>query len=35
MAKQKLPYVTPEMLKTQPSQFCALINRIIEKLNAL
>ena len=33
MARQKLPRVTPEMLRTQPDQFTALINRIIDRLN--
>lgn len=35
MAKQKLPYVQPIMIKQQPDQFCSIINRLIEEVNAL
>ena len=33
MAKQLIPKVQPGMIKDQPSQFCEIINRMIDKLN--
>lgn len=33
MARQKIPKVTPIMLKTQPSQFSEIVNRIIDAVN--
>lgn len=35
MAKQLIPRVTPEQLRTQPDQFCEVINRIIDRINSL
>ena len=31
--RQKIPKVTPMMLKEQPSQFIDIINRVIEEVN--
>lgn len=33
--RQRIPKVTPMMLKEQPSQFSDIINRVIDKLNEL
>jgi hypothetical protein len=33
MAKQLIPRVQPSMIKEQPSQFCEIINRVIDKIN--
>lgn len=33
MAKQKIPRVTPTMLREQPDQFSEVINRIIDIVN--
>lgn len=33
MVKQKIPRVTPDMLRSQPDQFTNIINRIIDELN--
>lgn len=30
-----LPKVTPEMMRIQPDQFCATMNRVIEYINQL
>lgn len=35
MASQLIPRVQPNMIKEQPSQFCNIINRVIDKLNEL
>ena len=35
MAKQKIPRVTPMMLREQPDQFSEIINRIIDRLNEI
>lgn len=35
MAKQKIPYIQPIMLKQQPDQVCSIINRLIEEFNSL
>lgn len=34
MVKQKIPRVTPDMLRNQPDQFTNIINRIIDELNS-
>lgn len=34
MTKQKIPRVTPDMLRNQPDQFTNIINRIIDELNS-
>lgn len=31
----QMPKVTPEMMRVQPDQFCAAINRVIEYINNL
>jgi hypothetical protein len=33
MAKQKIPKVTPMMLREQPDQFSEIINRVIDAVN--
>lgn len=33
MAKQRIPRVTPMMLREQPDQFTEIINRIIDVIN--
>ena len=33
MARQRIPYLTPEMLKNLPDQACNIINRLIEEVN--
>lgn len=33
MVKQKIPRVTPIMMKEQPSQFISIINRVIDEIN--
>ena len=33
MARQKIPKVQPNMLRTQPDQFCAVVNQIIDAIN--
>ncbi len=35
MAKQLIPKLTPEMLKKQPDQTVALLNRLIQVVNDL
>lgn len=35
MERQKIPKVTPTMLREQPDQFCQVLNRIIDRLNNL
>ena len=35
MAKQLIPRVQPDMIKSQPSQFCEIINRVIDYINGL
>lgn len=35
MAKQLIPRVQPNMIKEQPSQFCEILNRVIDKLNGM
>lgn len=35
MATQRIPKVTPVMLREQPDQFCAVLNMIIDKLNEI
>lgn len=35
MANQRIPRVTPDQLRSQPDQFCEVVNRIIDKLNEL
>lgn len=34
MAQQNIPKVTREMLRSQPDQFCVIINKIIDQLNS-
>lgn len=31
--RQRIPKVTPTMMKEQPSQFIDIINRVIEEVN--
>ena len=33
MVTQKIPKVSPMMLREQPDQFTAIVNRIIDELN--
>lgn len=33
MANQKIPRVSPMMLREQPDQFSEVINRIIDRIN--
>lgn len=33
MATQRIPKVTPIMLREQPDQFCAILNMLIDKIN--
>ena len=33
MAKTRIPKVTPDMLRNQPDQFTAIINRVIDEIN--
>lgn len=33
MANQKIPKVTPIMLREQPHQFIEIINRVIDEIN--
>ena len=33
MAKQKIPYLTPQMLRELPDQTCNILNRVIEEIN--
>ena len=35
MAKQKIPHITPAMLKYNPDQVSDLLNRIIDAINRL
>lgn len=35
MTKQKIPRVTPMMLREQPDQFSEVINRVIDIVNNL
>lgn len=35
MARAKIPRVQPSMIKAQPSQFCNIINSIIDRINEL
>ena len=35
MERQKIPKVTPMMLREQPSQFSEIINRVIDKINEM
>ena len=35
MARQKIPKVQPDMLRSQPDQFCNVINHIIDVLNSI
>lgn len=35
MAKQKIPKIQPGMIKAQPDQTAAIINRIIDIVNEL
>lgn len=35
MPRQKIPRVTPNMLREQPDQFTEVINRIIDEINNL
>lgn len=35
MARQFIPKVTPEMVRRQPDQLCAVLNSIIDKVNAI
>ena len=35
MPKQLIPRVQPGMIKSQPSQFCEIINRVIDRLNEI
>lgn len=35
MAKQRIPKITPDMLKNFPSQTCDILNRVIEEVNNL
>lgn len=33
MATQRIPKVTPIMLREQPDQFCTILNMMIDKIN--
>lgn len=33
MTKQRIPRVTPIMLREQPDQFCEVMNRLIDIVN--
>lgn len=35
MARQLIPRVQPNMIKELPSQFCDILNRVIDKVNEL
>lgn len=35
MARQQIPKVQPNMIKELPSQFCDIINRVIDKVNEI
>ena len=35
MARQRIPRVTPYMLREQPDQFTEIVNRIIDEINSL
>ena len=35
MANQRIPKVTPMMIREQPDQFSEVINRIIDRLNSM
>lgn len=35
MEKQRIPKVTPMMLREQPDQFSEIINRLIDEVNKL
>lgn len=35
MAKQKIPKITPEMLRNLPDQTCNILNRVIDEINNL
>lgn len=35
MTKQKIPKITPEMLRNLPDQTCNILNRVIDEINNL
>jgi hypothetical protein len=35
MAKQRIPRITPTMLKNQPDQVSEILNRVIDEINNL
>lgn len=35
MANQRIPNLTPEMLRRLPDQACNILNRVIDKINEL
>lgn len=35
MAQQKIPRLTPDMLRSQPDQTCNIINRVIDAINEM
>lgn len=33
MAEQKIPKLTPDMLRRLPNQTCEILNRVIDRIN--